>query len=108
MINGQVGSPAPAARYRTLLSEAFSGLTTSTAIFANAPAGTKQIWLTVRTAAITLRTDAGTATAGANGGDFAANTTATPYVFDMSRKEALDCRAIQNGGASTGYIVYRG
>ena len=108
MINGQVGSIAPSARYRTLLVEALPGVTTSTSIFANAPAGTKQIWLTIRTAGITLRTDAGAATAGANGNDFAVNTSSTPYVFDMSRKEALDVKAIQNGGTATGYITYRG
>lgn len=108
MINGQFGSITPSARYRTLLEETIPSISSSAAIFANAPAATKEIWLTVRVAPITLRTDAGTATAGANGHDFQVNSTTVPHVLQLSAKEAKDCRAIQNGGTTTGFITYRG
>lgn len=108
MINGQIGASETTARYRTLLCETIPSISSSAAIFGNAPAATKEIWITVRVAPITMRTDAGAATAGANGHDFAVNSTTTPYVLRLSRKEALDCRAIQNGGTTTGFITYRG
>ncbi|HUD21062.1 MAG TPA: hypothetical protein VMQ44_03295 [Candidatus Saccharimonadales bacterium] len=94
--------------YATLLSEALPTVSSSTQIFANAPATTKQIWFTIRTAPVTLRTDGGTATAGANGCDFAPNALSSPYVFDMNQTVALLVRAIQNGGTATGWIIYRG
>lgn len=108
MTNGQIGASESTSKYRTLLCEAIPSISSSTAIFGNAPVGTKEIWLTVRVAPITLRSDAGTATAGANGHDFAVNSTTVPHVIPISQKEALDCRAIQNGGTTTGYITYRG
>ena len=94
--------------YSCLLGEAKSSLSSSTQIFANAPAGTKEIWVTVRTAGITMRTDAGTATAGANGLDYAVNSTSVPYSFPFNYTQALKCYAIQNGGTATLYIEYRG
>lgn len=93
--------------YTTLDEEALATVSSSTQIFANAPMGTKEVWLTIRTAPLTIRFDAGTATAGANGCDFA-NDMNSPWVFPMNYKAALDVRAIQNGGTATGYIVYRG
>jgi hypothetical protein len=91
----------------TLLCEALPTVTTSTQIFANAPVNTKEIWLTIRTAGITLRGDGQDATAGANGNDFAKDSPA-PLVLIMNQTEALRVRAIANGGASTGFITYRG
>lgn len=91
----------------TLLTEALPSVTASTQIFANAPANTKEIWLTLRTAGITLRTDGGVATAAGNGNDFAKDSPA-PLVLIMNQTQALLVRAIANGGASTGYITYRG
>lgn len=89
----------------TLQSEAMPSCATSTQIFANAPANTKEIWLTIRTAGLTLRTDGGEATAGANGSDFAADAS-TPYVFSDDRADLLAYRAIQNGGTATGWIEF--
>ena len=91
-----------------LLDEALPAVTTSTQIFANAPTGTREIWLTLRTAGLTFTFDGGAATAGANGHDFAADPS-TPYVFDdMDYTRALLVRAIQNGGTASGWISYRG
>ena len=79
MVNGQFGSAETTARYRTLLTEAMpSGISSSAAIFANAPAGTKEIWFTVRTAPLTMRTDGSAATAGVNGQDFAVSSGTAP------------------------------
>ena len=108
MVNGQFGSAETTARYRTLLTEAMPSISSSAAIFANAPAGTKEIWFTVRTAPLTMRTDGSAATAGVNGQDFAVNSGTVPHVLRISQVEALLCRAIQNGGTTTGYITYRG
>jgi len=91
----------------TLLSQALPSCVESTQLFADAPANTKEVWLTIRTAGLTLRTDGGEATAGANGSDFAADAS-TPYVFSDDRTDLLTYRAIQNGGTATGWIVYRG
>jgi len=91
-----------------LSDEAMPAATASTSIFANAPEGTKEIWLTLRTAGLTLTFDGGAATAGANGNDFAADAS-TPYVFEeMTQAQALAVKAIQNGGTATGWIVYWG
>jgi hypothetical protein len=92
---------------QTLLEVAMPSIASSAQIFASAPAGTTEIWMTIRTAGLTMRTDAGTATAGANGVDFVHAST-SPYVLQMDQTRALLCRAIQNGGTTTGYIVYRG
>ncbi len=96
----------PAFTYATLLSEALSF--SDAQIFRNAPANTKEIWLTLRNGGVTLRTDNGTPTAGANGHDFAGDTGA-PWVFtDISQAAALLVKAIQNGGTTTGWVAYRG
>jgi hypothetical protein len=95
--------------YTPLLEEAMVSLATDNAIFKNAPEGTQLILLTVRAFPITLRLNKGevaAATAAANGHDYAVNSTTVPYEFTMSRAEALKVRAIQNGGASTGWVTY--
>jgi len=79
----------------------------SAQIFANAPAGTRLIFLTLRTAGVTMRFDGGTATAGDNGHDFNADV-GQPYVFYMDRENALLVRAIENGGTCTGRVTYFG
>jgi hypothetical protein len=91
----------------TLLSEALVGVTSSTQIFANAPSGTAEIWLTLRGEGLTIRTDAGIATALVSGHDFDADAS-TPYVFDMNQAQALNVRAVQMGVAASGWITYRG
>ena len=94
---------------KAISSEAISSLSSATSIFANAPAGVKEIWLTVRTAPITMTFDGTTPTAGAVGQDFGTNTTSTPWVFeDMSQAKSLRIKAIQNGGSATAYITYWG
>ena len=78
-------------------------------IFSDAPAGTKEIWLTIRTAGLTMTLDGTTVpTAGAVGHDFASDGS-TPYVFqDYDDVRAKLVKAIQNGGTATGYITYLG
>ncbi len=93
--------------YTTLFAEALPAVSASTQIFANAPEGTAQVWLTIRTAGLTIRTDGSAATAGANGHDFSSDGS-TPYVFSLNRAAALLVKAIQNGGTATGWIAYRG
>lgn len=93
--------------FAVLADEALPSVAASAAIFANAPSGTKVIWLTLRTAGITMTFDAGAATAGANGHDFA-NGSSAPYAFALNQEQALLVRAIQNGGTATGWITYRG
>jgi len=100
-------SSAVGSTYATLADEALPSIAASTQLFVNAPAGTKEIWVTLRTAGMTMTTDAGAATAGANGNDFSSGTVA-PHVFRMNKTAALLCRAIGNGGTATGWIVYRG
>ena len=92
----------------TLLAEAMPALTTSTQIFANAPAGTKAIYLTVRTAGITMTFDGTTAaTASVVGHDFNTGASA-PYVLSLNQTQALLVRAIQQSATAAGYITYRG
>jgi len=90
--------------YTELESEALPAVTASTQIFANAPDGTKEILATFRTAGLTMRYDAGTATAGANGNDVAAGT----WTLQCDKALALKIRAIQNGGTATGWLTYFG
>jgi hypothetical protein len=90
-----------------LLSEALPSVASSAAIFANAPADTQLIVLTVRTAGITLRFDGSAATAGANGHDYAVTTDA-PKELMLNKTAAVLVRAIQNGGTATGWITYFG
>jgi hypothetical protein len=93
---------------KELLREELPSCVASTQIFANAPDGTQEIWLTLRTAGLTIRTDGGVATAGGDDHDFAADSS-TPYVFKpMNRAKALLVRAIQNGGTAAGRITYWG
>lgn len=90
-----------------LLTEAMPACSSSTQIFANAPAGTRAIQLTLRTQGITMRCDAGTATASANGIDLAADT-AAPHLLALTYDQALKVRAIQISATATGYIQYWG
>lgn len=78
-------------------------------IFKNAPAGTAQVLLTIRGFPLTITTDnnATPPTAGAHGQDWAV-TTVTPYVIPLTQAAALRWWAIQNGGASTGWIEFQG
>ncbi len=95
--------------YATLLEEAAPSMASSAQIFANAPAATKRIWLTVRAVGITMTTDGTTAaTASAHGLDFAVNSLSSPYVLDMNQTAALLVRAIQQSATATAWIVYRG
>ena len=92
----------------TLLAEAMPTLATSIQIFANAPAGTKEIWLTLRTAGITMTYDGTTAaTASAVGHDFNTGASA-PFVLELNQTQAKLCRAIQQSATAAGYITYRG
>ena len=93
--------------YATLLDEALPAIAASAQIFINAPASTKLIYLTLRSAGATLTFDAAAATAGANGHDFAHGTMA-PHVFRLNQTQALLVRAIENGGTATGHVTYRG
>lgn len=92
-----------------LLAEALPSVAAAAFIFTNAPAGTKEIWLTLRTAGVTMTFDGTTApTAGAVGHDFSSDGS-TPYVFqDYDDVRAKLVKAIQNGGTATGYITYWG
>lgn len=94
--------------YVPLLCEALTSVVASANIFANAPTKTKQVWLTIRTAGLTMTFDGSTVpTAGAVGMDFASDT-GVPYVFGMGSTRAALVKAIQNGGTATGYITYLG
>lgn len=93
--------------YRAISDESLPDLTASTQLFANAPEGTKEIWLTVRTATLTMTLDGSNATT-TNGHDFAVNSSSTPYVLPLNQAQAKLCRAIRNGGATAGHITYRG
>lgn len=93
---------------KALLDEALPSVASSAQIFANAPATTKLIMLTIRAATVTMTFDGSAATAGANGHDWAVNNTSSPYVFQMTQSEALLVRAIQSGGTATGHITYFG
>jgi len=93
--------------YATLLDEALPAIAASAQIFINAPASTKLIYLTLRSAGATLTFDAAAATAGANGHDFAHGTMA-PHVFRLNQTQALLVRANENGGTATGHVTYRG
>lgn len=106
----------PRTSYRCLRREAMPSVTASTAIFANAHDDTKEIRMTVRTAAITM---AGPGDGFPNGGtpvtatttvglDFAVNSASSPYVIETNATIAKAMRAIQNGGTAAGYIEYWG
>ena len=101
----------PRTNYRCLLAEAMRSVVASQPIFDNAPAGTREIRMTVRTAAITMAGPAGglpvTATTTV-GLDFAVNSASSPYVIEITQSEARKMRAIQNGGTAAGYIEYWG
>lgn len=92
---------------KALLDEALPSVASSAQIFANAPATTKLIMLTIRVATVTMTFDGSTATT-SNGHDWAVNSTSSPYVFQMTKSEALLVQAIQSGGTATGHITYFG
>ena len=103
----------PRTSYRCLKAEAMPSVSASTAIFANAPAATKEIRMTVRTAAITMTGPAGSNTVPVTatttvGLDFAVNSASSPYVIETNATIAKAMRAIQNGGTAAGYIEYWG
>ena len=98
----------PTYKYAELATEALPSVASSTQIFVNAPAATKEIVLTLRTAGITYTLDGSAATAGGTGHDLALNSTTSPYVLPYDYTQALLVRAIQNGGTATGTITYRG
>ncbi len=89
----------------SLLEEALPSITSSTQIFANAPATTKRVRIELRTAPATVRFDAGAATAGGNGVSY--TTGVYNWYFD-SQEEAKKVRAIEFGGTTTGWIQYFG
>lgn len=85
-----------------LLEEALPTVSSSTQIFANAPAGTRLIILTIRAQALTVRMDGNVATAGANGADYPVGT----YYMSLNQGNALKVRAIQAASSATGWIQY--
>lgn len=99
----------PTVNYKTLLAEALPALDSpGVAIFANAPKGTQEIMLTLRTAGMTMRLDGGVPTAAGDGLDYAVNSASAPYIIPINYDSALLCKAIENGGNATGWIEYRG
>ena len=96
--------------YVPLLEEALPTVSSSTAIFANAPSGTKSISICVRTKAIGLTFD-GTTVPTASGGAVVVGLDIPiggPYTLELNRTQALLVRAIESGATATGYIVYWG
>lgn len=88
-----------------LLSEALVSISSSAPLFANAPVGAKTAVVTFRAAGVTLTFDATAAVAGSTGIDYAAGT----YSFTFrDQTEMKRTRAVQNGGTTTGYVVYWG
>jgi hypothetical protein len=91
--------------YKLLLDESVTVSSTSLQLFANAPNGTVLALVTIRTMGITLRfndpEDAtpNAATAGANGHDYAVNSTTDPYEFHMASSDLKAARAIRNGAS---------
>jgi hypothetical protein len=83
--------------------EAMPSLASKAAIFANAPALTKFIMISVRAFPIVISFDGTDATTSV-GIDLAVGT----YTLDLDYAEAVKCEAIQNGGTATGYIIYFG
>lgn len=88
-----------------LLEEALPTNTTSTQIFANAPAGVSHIELTVRAHTLTIRFSGGAATAGGNGQDYGVG---GPYTLTMNQVAALLCHGIGTSASATGWISYWG
>lgn len=88
----------------TLSDEAMPAASSSTQIFANAPALTRRIILTIRAQALTIRFSGSAATAGANGHTFAIGT----HVLYLNQETAKLVRAIQEAATATGYITYQG
>lgn len=87
-----------------LSDEALPSISSSTQVFANAPATAAKAVVTLRVAAVTARFTGSAATAGANGHDFAVGT----YTFYGNQENLKKVRMIQNGGTTTGYITYYG
>lgn len=85
-----------------LSDEALPSVSSSTALFANAPANTRKIVLTIRVATLSLRFSGKATTA--NGHDFAVGT----HDLLMNQGAAQACRAIESGGTTTGFITYFG
>ena len=96
-----------------LLAEALPSISSSATIFANAPANTRIIMVTLRGAGMTLNIDTrddstpDAATASGNGHDYDYGTP-NPHVFAFDQKTALKCRAIQTAATATGWITYWG
>lgn len=89
--------------YAALSGEALPAVAASAQIFANAPATTRKIVLTVRGGTLSMRFTGAAATA-TNGHDYAPNT----YEFTLNQQAALLVRAIQSSGTVTGWITYFG
>ena len=90
-------------RYEFIKKEALPSCTASTQIFANAPHNTEMVMLTIRDNGLTIQFDGSAPTAGALGHDFAAG---ERIEWVLNYTSALLIRAIDNGGAATGYITY--
>ncbi len=93
--------------FEFLYSEPLPSLSSAANLFPNAPLNTRVILLTLRSFGITVRFDGSTPTAGANGHDYPVSTTG-PYEFTINQGQAKTAKAIQNGGAATGWITYLG
>lgn len=107
---------AKAGGYRVLLEEAMPSISSSTQIFANAPAGTVFIDVRVDTADLVIRFNTAAVSGGVMTDTISAATTSNGLKFfanerprlPMNQQTAKRARAIQSGGTTTGWIVYWG
>ena len=90
--------------YINLLEEALPSVASSAQVFANAPAGTKEIVITIRSQNVTYRGDGSDATAGADGCTLAVGT----YTLQLNKAAAQLVRMIQEAATATGWIQYWG
>ena len=90
--------------YKCLAEEALPSVATSAQVFASAPAGTKEIVITIRSQSVTYRCDGSAATAGANGCTLPVGT----HTFQLDQTAAKLVRMIQDAATTTGWIQYWG
>jgi hypothetical protein len=83
---------------------ALPDVSSAAALFSSVPAGTRMVRISVRGNPITVQFDDTDPTAGANGIDLAVGT----HDLYMVKENLENVKAIQNGGAATGYAVFFG
>jgi hypothetical protein len=88
--------------YRCISGEALPAVSASTQIFANAPAGTTVVELTVRAQALRLTFDGTTAATATVGQDYPIGN----HRLFLNSEQAKRVRAIQAAATATGYITY--